>query len=523
MGDAGDLISLALSFAAGLCSPCYLRLLPLLPYPAGFFGTPFETLVVTLCQQETSSPLEQLVRHCPGLCAALHARHPYGGYPLLTRLFRCASRCPCCPFARLRLLALLPGMPEEAVAAAAPGALVGACEAGGARAADFARELASAPFSAHSGPQGCLTSALRMACLSGAAEAVGVLGAAPYSLGHEQAVLPRSGKDREPAHTAFDDACSSPSVAVVDVLGRPPFSVCRGDILANNLAALVCACSAGRADTVARLSRPPFSLGQSEAIQCRALDHGSQSAAVLDALASSPYSLTGDHCRGAAGNALSTACCGLSAEAVRRLALPPYSLGHSDAIAANGVQSVCSSGCAEILSALAGPPYSLTRADVDSLVPRDLLATACQKGHSEVVRRLAQPPYCIGISEVRAGGYDVIVRACGGGHASVMAELAKPPFCIGQEEAREAQPFCLDRSDALRDAKLCLFSACLSGNVSVVRALSEPPYSLQFDPDSPDSISQGMSAIAVYLEFLRSVNGVRPECACTSTFPTASS
>eukprot|EP00727_Mastigamoeba_balamuthi_P014499 m51a1_g9674 hypothetical protein (244) ;mRNA; r:1270166-1275733 len=64
---------------------------------------------------------------------------------------------------------------------------------------------------------------------------------------------------------AFDYACQSGSVDVVEALARPPYNVCRQDL--------------------------------PEAILCRALVHAGHSVSVLDVLASEPYSLNGYHAR----------------------------------------------------------------------------------------------------------------------------------------------------------------------------------------------------------------------------------
>eukprot|EP00727_Mastigamoeba_balamuthi_P001396 m51a1_g11253 hypothetical protein (271) ;mRNA; f:47244-49321 len=117
-------------------------------------------------------------------------------------------------------------------------ALVAACKAGGgARAALFVRELSCKPFCAHKCDRALIAHALRMACASGSAEAVDVLGAEPYSLGHDQAIV------REGCMGVLEYACQSGCVAVVDALARPPFSVSRTDMLDGRLGALVGICA----------------------------------------------------------------------------------------------------------------------------------------------------------------------------------------------------------------------------------------------------------------------------------------
>eukprot|EP00727_Mastigamoeba_balamuthi_P014482 m51a1_g9659 hypothetical protein (712) ;mRNA; r:1210015-1218120 len=388
-GD-GDLCSLALSFAAALAAPCFRRaslLLPWQPYvlpvshpdhvffwsvelnledvvlSSGLWGrvttarSPLEALVLHLCSLPTAGPLRELVRRCPGLCSALccPTRELYRREWLrfvLSRVFAAASAAPQAAFDNFRFLASLPGIPGDVAKAAGQGALVGACRAGGARAAHFARELEYKPFRAHKVLRMSLVDALRMACLSGSAEAVGVLGSAPYGLGHEQAAF----RSEQRWATAFYCACQSGCVDVVDALGRPPYSICQKDLVKEDCEALQLACAWGHADIVLRLSLPPFSMGRSQVLHWGLIKRGCRSVAMLDVLASA-YNITGKDIRGE--DALSSAC-------------------------------RCRDAGPLLLDALAEPPYSLTREDIPL---GTLLSAACYKGRQDIVRRLAQAPY----------------------------------------------------------------------------------------------------------------------------------
>eukprot|EP00727_Mastigamoeba_balamuthi_P000864 m51a1_g10775 hypothetical protein (292) ;mRNA; f:14697-15703 len=258
LSSTRDLLTLAEASRACLCAPCLLRIALLLPRRDEADDDavpPVGALVELLAGQGRGELLGELVGRCHGLPRVLA-----GPSRALCSALAAAAAAPAVPPLVLRSLASViarlsnPSVPL--VARAAAEALVGACRAGGARAALCARELARPPLCAHSGPRDLVIDALCAACATSSVEAMGVLAAAPYSLGHDDALRwGRSGM------RAVDCACERGSVAVLETLAQSPFSVCRDDLLQGHLNALKSACQAGRADIVARLSQTPFSLG----------------------------------------------------------------------------------------------------------------------------------------------------------------------------------------------------------------------------------------------------------------------
>eukprot|EP00727_Mastigamoeba_balamuthi_P000832 m51a1_g10746 hypothetical protein (1328) ;mRNA; r:342093-348407 len=475
MCDAGDLSSLALSLPSALCSPCFLRIATLHPrivsacippvvptaptrakwpeVPVLSTASPVVALAATLAGQPTPRPLQELARRCPGLGDAL----------LADLLGLCAALCavcaaPCGLPESLRLLATLSGYQGAVLPGAAAEAVAVACSqqgsGSGARAAALARELSREPLCAHRGRREQLVSALALACSRGHTEAVGVLTAAPYSLGREDLLQRAQAAGRR---SALDCACSSGCVDLLEALAGPPLCVCRQDVLGEGCSALRCACGSGNAALVARLSQPPFLMGHAEALACNALEAaaGLRSVAVLDVLAAEPYSVCSRIPGGVELNrspVLLAACLVGSREVLRRLAQPPFSMGHAEAVCA--LLWACFAGNPEALDALAEPPYSLTGGDMAMSVQAE---------------------------EARSAG--VLATACMKGRTDVVGALARKPFCLGH-------------SDAASNANLCLFLACLSGQADLVRALSEPPYSLGFDPEDIEKVeAQNMLAM----------------------------
>eukprot|EP00727_Mastigamoeba_balamuthi_P005173 m51a1_g14654 hypothetical protein (1267) ;mRNA; f:132812-147619 len=106
-------------------------------------------------------------------------------------------------------------------------------------------DLLSLAEASRAGPRDLLIDALCAACATSSVEAMGVLAAAPYSLGHDDAL--RRGSSGK---CAVDCACESDSVDALEDLAQPPFNVSRDDLLQSHLSGLRIACGAGRADIV---------------------------------------------------------------------------------------------------------------------------------------------------------------------------------------------------------------------------------------------------------------------------------
>eukprot|EP00727_Mastigamoeba_balamuthi_P000713 m51a1_g10639 hypothetical protein (332) ;mRNA; r:3737-7823 len=198
MWDTGDLCSLAVASSAALCAPCFARIAALSPTLGAPVGAPcapighpktfrnvvsttastITALVMRLAVQPTAAPLQLLVRRCPLLNRALFFTLEHSDpdllcpgpptdpdTPWLLRAATAAASDPLVPVDNVRLLVSVPGLPTGLVKKALDAALVGACRAGGARAAAFVRDPMFANVS-----KTAINRALRMACSNGSAE-----------------------------------------------------------------------------------------------------------------------------------------------------------------------------------------------------------------------------------------------------------------------------------------------------------------------------------------------------------------
>eukprot|EP00727_Mastigamoeba_balamuthi_P011454 m51a1_g6931 hypothetical protein (808) ;mRNA; r:189410-192624 len=523
ISNAADLSDLALALPCALCTPCFLRIAEISQGPVPTKRTPTSSsytavLAVALAGQPTPRPLAELVKRCPGFGDALLASQRG-----LSNALAAVCAAPLGDPETLRLLASLPRVQPAVLADAAAYAVTVACRQQGSgssgRTAMLVRELSREPLLAHTGPPTYLTGALALACSRGHTEAVGVLTAAPYSLTRKHLLHPNNA-----GKSALDYACASGCVDLVEALAVPPLRVCRADLLGRGVSALLCAVSSGHAGVVARLSQPPFLMGHAEALTCNAavVAAGLRSASMLDVLAAEPYSVCSNSAELRRRQAQS-ACRTGSREVVRRLAQPPYRLGHTEAV--EGVRDACLAGNVEVLDAFAEPPYSLMSNDV-ATAGHMLLVGACAGGHMGIIRRLSQAPYNLGISAASGLNCAALTGACMVGHAHIVEELGKPPYSLGPEDARTADalavsckegrtevvrvlarpPFCLGHSDAASNSNQCLFLACLSGQADLVRVLSEPPYSIAFDPENIGSVAD---SLVPFVELARADAGLR--------------
>eukprot|EP00727_Mastigamoeba_balamuthi_P001311 m51a1_g11177 hypothetical protein (595) ;mRNA; f:318838-330938 len=526
VADAADLCSLALALPSALCAPCFRRL-PLFcaPVPCALPRcraphSPAVALAVCLAGRATPEALGQLARRCPGLSRALALPIPCGPCGLCGLCCALAAVCrsPCGHPRSLGLLASLPGLPPEALASATAGALRAACGAGGARAALLLGELSRPPLCAQEGGWHPLSEALRAACRSGSVEALRVLRTEPFgAVLQEHADEVRSTRllhEAEPeedtpyelyeleelSEDVLSEACrsGSASAAVLEELACPLYVECLS--LSNIMAkAQITHITCDDVDVLRRLSLPPFFLGHREKLETPLPLVICTGVALLDVFASELFSINVPVHKADLLLRFDYACKSRSARPLRRLALPPYCLGHTEAIArsCDSLRMACEAGSSEPFDALAEPPYSLTHGD--ALCSR-VLQRACACGNAAAVQRLAQPPYCLGREEACEDNCEVLREACQRGRVDVIEELARAPYSLGRTEARAAgalktacrfgsayivralaqRPFSLGHWDACHQGNLCLFMACMNGNAVVVQMLAEPPYSLGF-------------------------------------------
>eukprot|EP00727_Mastigamoeba_balamuthi_P001315 m51a1_g11180 hypothetical protein (355) ;mRNA; r:341976-346314 len=246
-------------------------------------------------------------------------------------------------------------------------------------------------------------------------------------------------------------------------------------------------CTCYDADIQRRLSLPPFFLGRMKELDVSLLFTACTGVAQLEAFASELFSINFQVPETDTLQRFAFACKSRSAQPLRRLALPPFCLGHTEATArsCDSLRMACEAGSSEPFDALAEPPYSLTHSD--ALCSR-VLQRACACGNAAAVQRLVQPPYCLGREEACENNWEALREACQKGRVDVIEELARAPYLLGRTEARAAgalktacrsgsaeivralahRPFFLSHWDACLQGNLCLFMACMNGNAVVI-------------------------------------------------------
>lgn len=213
------------------------------------------------------------------------------------------------------------------------------------------------------------TELLRFLLLDGDTDVCDGLALPPFSLGHEHATI----DDNAPLRWAAEHG----HVAVLDRLALPPYSLGPEDARSAANRALHSASRKGHVAVLDRLARWPYLLGQEDARSCdnEALHDAARRGhvAVLDRLALPPFSLgqTDARCRnyslrrvsaledmlGGCHDPLTLAVIYGRVAVLDRLALPPYSLGHEDAIHTSSGYLPAHTGGA-VLERLRLPPYS---------------------------------------------------------------------------------------------------------------------------------------------------------------------
>lgn len=196
--------------------------------------------------------------------------------------------------------------------------------------------------------------------------------------------------------------------------------------------------------------------------------------AVLDWLAARAFAPCCAH-TGTVRMALVVAAASGHAAALGRLAQPPYSATHRDAVEAGLLGAAAWRGHADVVRRLGRPPFSLGRADALGQSPapawcggtESALAFALELCHAGVLDELGRPPFDVRGDDVRAAGGLVLVVDAPAPQVAPGAErvlatldrLAEPPFSLGQEDARR----CADAGVVPRDA-------------AVRERLARPPY-----------------------------------------------
>eukprot|EP00727_Mastigamoeba_balamuthi_P001276 m51a1_g11145 hypothetical protein (1274) ;mRNA; r:208090-219161 len=273
------------------------------------------------------------------------------------------------------------------------------------------------------------------------------------------------------------------------------------DIVVASAKALMAACSAGgdRAALLLReLSRPPLCAFPA------AWDTQRDAMYVVCAGGLCRDDLLRDQLR-----PLEVACTRGDAASVRRLALPPYCMGHKDAMCClNTMRTCCSVG---VLEALAAEPYNIS-VPLMPMHARQLFQDACRSstpcglsdamvavctspcGDPQSLRVLAAlpglPPEALASASVEA-----LMAACiavGDRAALLLGELSRSAHAV---RALGAPPYNLSRQHALdKDHTSALVATCSSGvfgAAEVLDALACPPYSLGRD----DLLAGGLGAL----------------------------
>jgi hypothetical protein len=140
------------------------------------------------------------------------------------------------------------------------------------------------------------------------------------------------------------DACRCGCIEIVELFGKPPFSMGRKEALGmvfdvymhqcDYYTPFVIACLTGRSKIVKLFGKPPYSVGQDDARKVEELD------------------------------LLHEVCTRGHADVLRELAKPPYSLGHEDAMEPNFDRArlfptIAVNDYGDVLRALIEPPYSI--------------------------------------------------------------------------------------------------------------------------------------------------------------------
>eukprot|EP00727_Mastigamoeba_balamuthi_P011341 m51a1_g683 hypothetical protein (1106) ;mRNA; r:314881-318299 len=377
----------------------------------------------------------------------------------------------CCSRADAESVEVLSTSPAFGVGRAAAEALdckaLGrACRSGSAR---IVQLLARAPFGL-SQPHAVRSRALTKACAgAGGAEMVALLAGEPWRLGHEQAV-----------DGAVGAACASGRCDVVEALGRPPFSVGRGDTEAVAMA-LSEACRNGHHRVVELLVRTPFcasALGPAAFSVALLAACESGSVETLEMMARPPFHIDGPVVVDA--NMVDRAAGSKNGEMLRAFARPPFVVEHEglDVEVSEMFFNACVWGNAGVVRAFADPPFSVVerRNAVVFSDNTNVLWKACKLGHKSVVQVLLSSPFSM-YSQKSAASLAGITRclrsACKGGNVCVLDTLAGCPL-----------PYAVDGDLARRANALCL--ACLYGHKDVARALARPPFGLGHEDASAD-------------------------------------
>ena len=327
--------------------------------------------------------------------------------------------------------------------------------------------------------------ALRHAARTGSADALDAL--AP------DARLVRRATE-QPGADALCLAAAGGHVEALGRLARPPWSLVSDDRYFDTTQAVAVAARNGQAAAVGALFAAAAAAGvRSSALVAAALDYRvTDHARMLEVVARAAPAVDDDTAASLLGSAASA-----GAEALRRMAEPPFSLGRRHVVRSAAFVLGCAArvGCAGFVDELAQPPWSVTAGDLDADEWTAVLMSAAKGGHVAVLERLAEPPYA-------GAGWNAFAALCHATRApddGAFGRLLLPPFSawppapgmmrhhllfFACSEGREAfldrlvaPPFGFGAADALACGVLC--AAAAGGHVAVIDRLGGPPFSLR--------------------------------------------
>eukprot|EP00727_Mastigamoeba_balamuthi_P004779 m51a1_g143 hypothetical protein (790) ;mRNA; r:458392-463570 len=295
-----------------------------------------------------------------------------------------------------------------------------------------------------------------------------------------------------------DRACGAQDTEPLAVLSSPPLSLGLRGLFARTQA-LRTALKAPLA-VMRALAAPPFCLGREEAVACKALSVAAHSAEHIRELALPPWSLAGEDARG--HQCLASAAVYARPDVLQLLSQPPWCLTGDDARGCRILDLLNEKTSRKALRVLAKPPYSLGHEDARGST---LLARACRACNAELVRELSKKPWLLDGSNLREQNLNPFYAALQSSAyreeqeiVNLLRVLVEPPYSIGEVDAKanglkalrmasgsvaalkvlEKPPFCLSKDDAVACGGLAIACSYRGDRHSaeVLRLLSQPPW-----------------------------------------------
>lgn len=249
-------------------------------------------------------------------------------------------------------------------------------------------------------------SALRVAAGMGHVNIVDRLGRAPFWLGERD------------AQDAFEAAVRGGSVAVLERLLAPPYGAARErfeTVVLQGRAAYF-----GHVPMLGRLMEPPFLVfGHTANWVLNSACVGGRHE-VLDHFAHLANGLTPEERGGLVVAACSHSHGPTAVRVLNRLALPPFSMGHADALRNDGA-AFAEASCVEVLGRLGTAPYAPPGPLPN---PGRVLDRCAYLGCTRMLDRLAQPPFSLDHRHVTEG----LRREAAQRGVCLGRRLKEPPF-----------------------------------------------------------------------------------------------